>query len=104
MSTITRLTRFPVLLTLTACLVAAAPVSAQSGYEVVHTFSGNKGRPSGAPAQGSDGKLYGTTVAGGSLGKGSIYATDAAGATTTVHEFSGADGVAPRGSLMRATD
>jgi uncharacterized repeat protein (TIGR03803 family) len=104
MFTITRITKFPALLALAVSLAAPAPVRAQGSYEALHTFSANKGRPLGAPVQGLDGRLYGTTIAGGSLGKGSVYATDAAGTTTTIHEFNGQDGEGPRGSLMRASD
>ena len=90
-----------------ACAVSlalAGDLQAQTHYETVHTFSGNQGRPLAALTQGADGRLYGTTVAGGFFGKGSIYATDGAGGVAMLHEFSGPDGEAPRGRLALGTD
>jgi len=103
MSTATKLTKFPALLALAAALAAPAVVYAQN-FQVVHTFSGNQGRPLAALTQGADGRLYGTTISGGFFGKGSVYVTDAAGNAEVIHEFNGADGQAPRGRLVRGSD
>jgi len=87
-----------------ACAVtlAAGDLRAQT-YEAVHTFSGNRGRPIAALTAGPDGRLYGSTVAGGFFGKGSIFVTD--GSTlTTLHDFDGSDGEAPRGRLLLGSD
>jgi uncharacterized repeat protein (TIGR03803 family) len=103
MSTGTKLTKFPALLALTAALAAPGAVHAQ-GFKVVHTFSGNQGRPLAALTEGADGRLYGTTISGGFFGKGSVYVTDAAGTAEVIHEFSGADGHAPRGRLLLGSE
>ena len=48
----------------------------------------------------SDRAFYGTTRVGGSSGLGTIFSVNAAGALTTRHSFSGADGSAPRARLI----
>ncbi len=85
-------------------LAVAGVAAAQTRYEAVHTFSGNKGRPFAPVAQGVDGRLYGSTTAGGFFGKGTIYVADAAGNLATLHEFSGPDGMTPFGRLLVAAD
>jgi uncharacterized repeat protein (TIGR03803 family) len=104
MFTVTRIIKGPALLALAVCLATTATVYAQSGFEVVHTFSGNQGRPLGGLTEGSDGKLYGTTISGGFFGRGSVYVTDAAGNAATIHEFDGTNGQAPRGRLLLGAD
>jgi uncharacterized repeat protein (TIGR03803 family) len=86
------------------CLIVGNHLRAQSGYELVHTFSGNQGRPVAGLVEGIDGRLYGTTEAGGFHGKGTVFATDASGNATTLHEFDGQHGAAPRGRLLLASD
>ena len=74
-------------------------------YEPIHTFSGNQGRPAARLLQAPDGRLYGTTVAGGQHGKGSVFVTDVAGLDAQVlHEFNGFDGEAPVSELLFASD
>jgi uncharacterized repeat protein (TIGR03803 family) len=49
---------------------------------VVHTFAGSDGaRPQAALARGADGGLYGSTVAGGTFGLGTLFRLDAAAPT-----------------------
>jgi uncharacterized repeat protein (TIGR03803 family) len=63
--------------------------------------------PIGGVIQGTDGNLYGTTVAGGT-GYGTLFQLTPAGALTTLHTFCSqpacADGYAPEASLMQATN
>jgi uncharacterized repeat protein (TIGR03803 family) len=65
--------------------------------------------------QGTDGNLYGTTVAGGANqnakycnGCGTVFKITAAGKLTTMHSFCSlancTDGIGPYGSLVQATD
>lgn len=63
--------------------------------------------PIGGVIQGTDGNLYGTTVAGGN-GYGTLFQLTPAGALTTLHTFCSqpacTDGYAPEASLMQATN
>ena len=87
------------------CLIVGNHLRAQGSYETIHTFSGNQGRPVAGLVQDADGRLYGTTEAGGQHGKGSVFSTDVTGLDAAVlHEFNGADGQAPVGRLLLASD
>ena len=60
---------------------------------------------SGGLVQGGDGRLYGTTRAGGAADNpGTIFAIETAGNFTTPHVFSGTDGVHPVAGLTLASD
>jgi uncharacterized repeat protein (TIGR03803 family) len=63
--------------------------------------------PIGGVIQGTNGNLYGTTVAGGT-GYGTLFQLTPAGVLTTLHAFCSqpacADGYAPEASLMQATN
>ena len=63
--------------------------------------------PVGGVIQGTDGNLYGTTVAGGT-GYGTLFQLTPAGVLTTLHTFCSqpacTDGYAPEASLMQATN
>jgi uncharacterized repeat protein (TIGR03803 family) len=61
--------------------------------------------------QGANGNFYGTTSEGGpessvcvSTGCGTIFEITPQGALTTLHYFSGPDGLSPIGSLIQGTD
>jgi uncharacterized repeat protein (TIGR03803 family) len=87
------------------CLIVGSHLRAQSSFEVIHTFSGNQGRPVAGLVEGPDGLLYGTTEAGGQHGMGSVFVTDASGLDARVlHNFSGGDGVGPLGRLLLASN
>ena len=83
-------------------------------FEVVHHFDGETGaRPAAELLLGSDGKLYGTTSAGGvdasnaASTLGTIFAIDrwAAGANLTrLHSFDGTVGTAPASRLVQLGD
>src|SRR6185503_11796979 len=72
-------------------------------YQVLHEFHPNPANPSGL-IQGSDGNFYGTTGQNGPSGAGTIFKMDASGAITTLHSFSGSDGVRPLAALVQASD
>lgn len=66
-------------------------------------FSGdaNGASPGAALLVGSDGKLYGTTAAGGAQGKGTVFSITPAGALTTLYSFTGdTDGANPGAALV----
>ncbi len=59
--------------------------------------------PNGWLVQGYDGNFYGTTVAGGANGYGTVFKVGSGGALTTLHSFNDTDGNAPS-ALILATD
>ena len=68
--------------------------------------------PSGTLVQAADGNLYGTTQLGGAYptgcggteGCGTVFKITPGGTLTTIHSFSGADGVSPLAGLVQAAD
>lgn len=67
--------------------------------------NGNDGEfPSAGLVQGSDGDFYGTTLAGGSNNKGTVFKITPTGTLTTLHTFSGSDGATPQSTLVLARD
>jgi uncharacterized repeat protein (TIGR03803 family) len=54
--------------------------------------------------QGKDGNLYGTTLYGGASNDGTVFKMTPAGALTTLHSFSGADGQNPYAGLVLGID
>jgi uncharacterized repeat protein (TIGR03803 family) len=80
-------------------------ITEAGAFTTLHSFSGPDGAsPRGRLVQGSDGRFYGVTSAGGAAGLGTVYALDAAGALTTLHAFNGLDGAAPGAGLLQASD
>jgi uncharacterized repeat protein (TIGR03803 family) len=62
-------------------------------------------QPYGSLLQGSDGNFYGTSLAGGANGQGTVFRITPSGTETVLHSFgSGTDGIAPRGALIQGTD
>lgn len=72
---------------------------------VLHSFTGRNGdgaSPEGALAIDQAGNLYGTTLNGGTNGKGVVFKLDSAGNETVLHSFIGnGDGANPDGGLIR---
>jgi uncharacterized repeat protein (TIGR03803 family) len=71
---------------------------------IVYTFTG---APDGANPQDNGslvmdaaGNLYGTTKAGGTSGKGTVFKLDASGKETVLHSFAGKDGANPYAGLI----
>ncbi len=82
---------------------------------MLHSFDVTDGSlPNSALVQGTDGNFYGTTYEGGSAttfpacpdpeGCGTVFRMSPTGAVTTLHSFSGADGIGPVAGLIQATD
>jgi uncharacterized repeat protein (TIGR03803 family) len=74
---------------------------------ILHSLgSGSDGSaPAGSLLQASDGNFYGLTRAGGANGIGALIKVDAAGNESVLVSLgSGADGSAPRGDLLQASD
>jgi uncharacterized repeat protein (TIGR03803 family) len=94
-------------------------VTAAGAESVLYSFTGggavsgstDGAGPSGALVQGSDGKLYGTTSAGGASGAGTAFKITADGVETVVHQFNGSgltgvntDGKNPESGLILGSD
>ena len=105
MSTARHSLRFLVLIVLA---FAAISSSAQS-YSVVTRFNLMNGLQPGVLTLGHDGNFYGTTSFGGDLscnsgsGCGTVFRLTPAGTLTTLHSFSGPDGLNPQ-TVMQGSD
>jgi len=68
---------------------------------VLYSFSGPDGSlPYAGLIRDSAGNFYGTTVAGGASGLGTIFKLDPVGHETVLHSFGGADGQLPYASVI----
>ena len=73
-----------------------------SNYQLLHSFGGGAdgARPYGGLAIALGTKLFGTTRAGGSMGKGTIFSFDTlTNIYTRLADFTGANGASPSGDL-----
>jgi uncharacterized repeat protein (TIGR03803 family) len=72
----------------------------------IHSFGTNDGmQPSAQLIQGSDGRLYGTTFAGGLHDRGILFSVDTSGALVDLYDFNGGnDGSNPRAALLQGAD
>lgn len=87
------------------CLFQYDPVTSTLLKKI--DFDGTNGAiPKGSLIEGTDGKLYGMTSAGGSINKGTIFQYDPSSSTITLKfSFGGyASGTEPHGDLLQATD
>lgn len=90
-----------------SCLCGTVYRISLSGKEtVLHTFGlGTDGRfPQGGLIADSSGTLYGTTLAGGAYGWGTVFKIDKAGNESVLYSFNpgnGTDGLEPSGNLAR---
>lgn len=64
----------------------------------------NGANPYAALVQGSDGYFYGTTYAGGSAGKGTVFRMATDGTLTNLVNFTGANGANPYAGLVQGSD
>ena len=69
---------------------------------VLHSFTGTSdgGNPYASLIRDANGNLYGTTVAGGSHGYGTVFKVSKTGKEVVLHSFNGADGKYPYASLV----
>jgi uncharacterized repeat protein (TIGR03803 family) len=72
---------------------------------VLHSFQGNPegGSPVAGLIRDAAGNLYGTTLYGGAVGKGTVFKLDPTGKETVLHTFTGAAGEWPTAGLIRDT-
>ena len=86
-------------------LIPAAAAQAASST-ILHRFSGSDGEdPQTALTLGSDGRFYGTTLAAGQFGRGTVFAIDpSTGSLTTLHHFTSQEGSDAFGQLLLASD
>ena len=80
--------------------------AAGTGYSILHNFNGTNGAsPYGSLIQGTDEKLYGMTISGGSSDVGVIFSTNTDGTNYTIlQNFNGTNGAYPYGSLVQGSD
>ena len=95
----------PCLIWTSLLLLGMRALDAQVVYEQVHSFgaSADSGAyPNATPLIGLDGRLYGSTLYGGSAGAGTLYRVERNGSDFVVlHNFSGFDGSRPIGGLAQ---
>jgi uncharacterized repeat protein (TIGR03803 family) len=85
----------------------AAPAIAQTNYTILKSFTGipDGAIPYGTLQWGSNGALYGTTLAGGSTNAGSIFRLNPDGTGYKLLKiFSGSPGMGPEADLVLATN
>lgn len=82
-------------------------VTPSGGYSIIHRFVrhapfGQRANPDGGLVSDTAGDLYGTTLEGGLLHRGTVYKVNARGRATTLYTFSGgSDGEFPYATLLR---
>ena len=77
----------------------------QGQLATLHVFDGADGISPNGVVFGADGRLYGTTSAGGAHGGGVLYAMTTAGAYEVLHDFDcAADGCGSIAALLRGDD
>jgi uncharacterized repeat protein (TIGR03803 family) len=94
---------------LAAISILIGSMSAQT-FKTLVTFDGTNGADPWRMSliQGTDGKLYGTTLGGGTNNYGTVFSLSKTGKVTTLYSFCSqpgcADGQNPVGSLVQSTD
>jgi uncharacterized repeat protein (TIGR03803 family) len=79
-------------------------VNAAGKQTVLYTFTGGAdgGQPNASVIRDAAGNLYGTTIAGGAFGHGTIFRLDKTGTETVLYSFmGGTDAAAPNANLLR---
>jgi uncharacterized repeat protein (TIGR03803 family) len=82
-------------------------VTPTGDLSVLYSFGFQSGQgqfPTGGLTLGTDGDLYGSTQAGGSLGMGTVYKITPTGTLTVLHNFAGSDGSAPYAPPVQGVD
>ena len=80
--------------------------TASRAITTLHSFKGTDGAyPYAGLVEAADGRLYGTTSAGGSSNLGTVFSIAKTGGTySMMHAFRGADGAGPRAGLVQGAD
>jgi uncharacterized repeat protein (TIGR03803 family) len=81
-------------------LTSGAGTLTAATFQVLHPFSLGPESPASGLIQDAAGNLYGTTLAGGVYGYGTIFKLDTSDNLTTLYSFAGADGGSPYASLI----
>ena len=89
--------------------LTALPEEAKGKLTTLYSFCSLAGcadgnSPQAGLVRGTDGSFYGTTLAGGGYGYGTVFKISAAGKLKTLHNFNGTDGRQPASRLLQATD
>jgi len=88
--------------------VAAHPPAHAQTYSVLYDFDENPhgccATYPGILAQGRDGNIYGTTLAGGAFLSGSVFVFSPSGGLATLYSFDITDGLGPQGGLAMGLD
>jgi len=81
-------------------------ITREGAFKVLHTFSGPDGiNPFGQLLQGTDGDIYGMTMAGGVNGVGTVFKISTTGDFTVLYTFDGRHGAYPlSGGLIQGYD
>jgi uncharacterized repeat protein (TIGR03803 family) len=92
-------------LLIAAVALAVSSVIRADGLTVLHAFDYADGQyPEGRLVQGADGRIYGTTYAGGVNGYGTVFAVTSSGDFSLLHSFSGSDGESLNSGLTELSD
>jgi len=90
---------------LAALLAGPAARAGSPGVTVLHSFNYADGMyPQGRLLYGSDGRIYGSTYAGGLTGLGTVFAVSTAKQHTILHSFDGSDGNSLDSGLLQRAD
>ena len=87
-------------------VMTAIALPAQT-FTTLHSFDGTHGQnPFAGLVQGTNGKFYGTTTAGGTMNMndGTVFSITTGGTLTTLHSFDGTDGLYPYAGLVQGTN
>ena len=85
--------------------LAALAAAAGPGVTVLHAFDYDDGQyPEGGLLYGRDGRLYGTTYAGGSRHLGTVFAVSTRKVHAVLHSFDGRDGNSLDAGLVQRVD
>jgi len=95
-----------------ALLLCANSIPGLAQITVLTSFDKSNGRDPGYPAapfvQGTNGKLYGTTAAGGTNDEGTVFEMTTAGSLNTLYSFCSqagcSDGAVGNAGLIQGTD
>ena len=90
-------------------MVASISLTQVAGASLVlqtlQEFGSSPKNPSGTLVEGSDGKLYGTSVFGGTnSSNGTVFQLTPSGLLTVLHSFQGSDGAMPFAGLVEGND